>query len=391
MSPIELASLTRGYRRDADLQRAFDDAAGTLRGVHGRGDEGSAFGGMPINVVLEGGGVKGIALVGALLVLEEAGFTIERVAGTSAGAVVGSITAALRQSGRDLTSLVEYLRSLEFSKFMPEGRLHELLDHAGGRFAGLIADAAHLTNREGLYSGEYLEAWLRPILAGLGVHSFADLRLDTTAPASAERVSRLLVYVSDITRGRLARLPSDFPLYGLDANAQDPVLAVHASMAIPFFFEPVHVAAEDATMHVELPGAGPTTVHFAGGRHTWVDGGLLAKYPIHSFDDSSPERSPHPTVGIKLSRLQTEYTPGGTHRSALAIAVHCLKTLVSEWDALSTHVAVANRTIFVDGAVVGSTDFDLTEEQEDHLFLAGVRAATQFVIDVAATGGLPDA
>jgi len=41
---------------------------------------------MKCDLVLEGGGVKGIALVGAIEILEEAGYTFNRVAGTSAGA-----------------------------------------------------------------------------------------------------------------------------------------------------------------------------------------------------------------------------------------------------------------------------------------------------------------
>jgi NTE family protein len=44
--------------------------------------------------VLEGGGVKAIALVGAISILEERGYQLRRVAGTSAGAIVGSLVAA---------------------------------------------------------------------------------------------------------------------------------------------------------------------------------------------------------------------------------------------------------------------------------------------------------
>lgn len=45
--------------------------------------------------VFEGGGVKGIGLVGALIVAEERGYTDwQRVAGTSAGAIVASLLAA---------------------------------------------------------------------------------------------------------------------------------------------------------------------------------------------------------------------------------------------------------------------------------------------------------
>jgi len=47
------------------------------------------------NLVLEGGGVKCIAVVGAISVLEERGYQFRRVAGTSAGAIVGALEAAM--------------------------------------------------------------------------------------------------------------------------------------------------------------------------------------------------------------------------------------------------------------------------------------------------------
>jgi NTE family protein len=50
--------------------------------------------GLKADVVLEGGGVKGIVLVGALVALTEAGYQLNRISGTSAGAIVGSLVAA---------------------------------------------------------------------------------------------------------------------------------------------------------------------------------------------------------------------------------------------------------------------------------------------------------
>ena len=48
-----------------------------------------------LDLVLAGGGVKGIGHVGALEVLEEHGYDkFQRVAGTSVGAIVGSLVAA---------------------------------------------------------------------------------------------------------------------------------------------------------------------------------------------------------------------------------------------------------------------------------------------------------
>ena len=56
--------------------------------------EGAEPAGTPVDLVLEGGGVKGIGLVGAISVLEGSGYTFPRVAGTSAGAIVGALVAA---------------------------------------------------------------------------------------------------------------------------------------------------------------------------------------------------------------------------------------------------------------------------------------------------------
>ena len=47
-----------------------------------------------VDLVFEGGGVKGICLVGAYSVLEERGFEPQNVAGTSAGVIVATLLAA---------------------------------------------------------------------------------------------------------------------------------------------------------------------------------------------------------------------------------------------------------------------------------------------------------
>ena len=55
--------------------------------------DGSCGGGVmaEADLVFEDGGVKGIALVGAIEVLEERGYQFKRVAGTSAGAIIRSL------------------------------------------------------------------------------------------------------------------------------------------------------------------------------------------------------------------------------------------------------------------------------------------------------------
>lgn len=58
-------------------------------GVDHDHDQAAARAGLRADLVLEGGGIKGIALVGAVTALAEAGYAFPRIAGTSAGAVVG--------------------------------------------------------------------------------------------------------------------------------------------------------------------------------------------------------------------------------------------------------------------------------------------------------------
>jgi predicted acylesterase/phospholipase RssA len=72
-----------------------------------------ARGGFPADLVCEGGGVKGPALVGAVQALTDSGYRFRRYAGTSAGAIVASLLAA-GWSPADLKSL---MTTQDFSQF----------------------------------------------------------------------------------------------------------------------------------------------------------------------------------------------------------------------------------------------------------------------------------
>jgi NTE family protein len=387
-----------GYRRSPAAQDAFDAAAAALLQSDGWPDP--TQGGVKrlvADLALEGGGVKGIGLVGAVLVLSEAGYGFRGVAGTSAGAIGATLIAAISATeGRTpMTALRGYLGSLQFSNFMPEGKVHQFLDHHGGKVGALAADAAVLTQRMGVYPGDYLEKWLAPILHDdLGVRSFGDLKLSATSDPGmslpAGHDYRLVVHVSDITRGELVRLPWDYPLYGYDRrDEQDVIKAVRASMSIPFFFEPVTFTSEVADVDVLAPDGGTIRRHYDAGTVTWVDGGMLRNFPIGAFDrvDGAPPR--WPTIGIKLSSLQTAFPASQACESSLAVGLHCVRTMMNEWDSYAVDETTAARTIFVDNGGLTATQFDLSKAQQDMLFLNGVRAATAFVIEMAEAKGVP--
>src|SRR3712207_2045542 len=95
--------------------------------------------GRDADLVLEGGGVKGIALVGAIEVLEERGYQFKPVPGTSAGA----IARALGASGAPAKKLVAIIGSGRYPDFRAGSRSTR---YTAGKAAGILA-------RNGIYLG----------------------------------------------------------------------------------------------------------------------------------------------------------------------------------------------------------------------------------------------
>jgi NTE family protein len=384
----------RGYARTQQLQEDFESAAEHLRQVDGYVDPADPERGNQLraDLALEGGGVKGIGLVGAVLVLDEAGYSIARVAGTSAGAIAACLIASIAKAGKPMTALRTYLDQLDFTKFMPEGKLHQFFDHQGG-VVQKAADAVILTHRVGLYPGTYLAQWLQPILDELGVQTFGDLKIDQSDDPGMslppDRRYRLVVHVSDITRGDLVQLPWDYAYYGLPADEQEVVGAIRASMSIPFFFEPVTIHTNETNVDVKMPDGSVVRQHYDAGTVTWTDGGMLRNFPIDAFDRVDDEPARWPTIGIKLSSLQTSFGATRASGTALSVAIRALDTMMNEWDRYNVEETTAARTIFVDNAGLTATQFDLTPDQQSTLFLNGVQAATNFVIEMSRAGGVP--
>ncbi|MFS8640739.1 MAG: patatin-like phospholipase family protein [Symbiobacteriaceae bacterium] len=205
--------------------------------------------------VFKGGGVKGIALVGALAVAEELGWRWRAVAGTSAGGLVAALVAA----GYRAEALREIIHDLDLRSF--------------GDAQGLKVTSLLL--HEGIFKGEKLLAEVDRLLSdrlGRPRVTFRDLPVACQIVATDLTHRRLLVFPHDLGR----------PPYSLEDPYDFPVAdAVRASTAIPFFFQPYRL---------ELPN---------GVRATLVDGGLLSNFPVHLFQ---PIGGPAcvPTFGFDL-------------------------------------------------------------------------------------------
>ena len=310
------------------------------------------------DLVLEGGGVKGIALAGAIQPLVEAGYTFARVGGSSAGALVGAVVAAMQQRGEPLGRLVDIATTLDYRKFRDRG--------FPGRYLGplgFLGDAVSLLAHDGAYRGDYLKNWLEGVLKEFGVETFGDLRVDDPgSDGEMHHRYRLVVTASDVSRHRLLQLPWDYETLGLPPDEQRVVDAVRASASIPYFFEPVQL-------------------RHAQGTSTLVDGGLVSNYPIDMFDRQDGRQPRWPTIGVRLDALNlSQNTPATPIHTPATMGIALIVTAIEACQA--EHVLTPcnlRRSIFVDTDVVSAIDFDISKAQQQELLQAGRAAAEDFL------------
>jgi NTE family protein len=313
------------------------------------------------DLVLSGGGVKGIGLVGAVVALMEAGYRPQRVSGTSAGSIVGAVVAAASMGDQlGPEDVKELALQLDYHKFTDPGPVERL---------PLLGPSLAVLRGTGIYKGDYAHDWVRSQLDNLGVHTFGDLAIhDDSLPP--ERRYKLVVTVADVTTGQLVRLPWDYRrVYGLDPDDQPVADAVRASMAIPFFFRPV------------------TLTGSTGLRSTLVDGGILSNFPVDSLDRADGKTPRWPSFGVTV----LPNLPEGNDKVIPALAPlrmlgapHLLEgvittALVGRDQAYLNEPWVNARTIRVDSTDVGFLDFDISDNEIEALYAKGYAAAKKFL------------
>ena len=189
--------------------------------------------------IFEGGGVRGVAIAGAVAAAQDSGVIFDRVIGTSAGALVASLIAA----GYTSSELSETVCSVEW---------RSLLDPVPGARIPVIGKHIALILKKGIYRGDRLEKVWGDLLAAKGVRTFGDLRPRT-----------LTVVATDLNHSRGIAIPEALPSYGIDPLSFPVARAVHMSAAIPFLFTPV-----------------PLRDLSRGETVLMADGAMAANYPI---------------------------------------------------------------------------------------------------------------
>jgi NTE family protein len=309
---------------------------------------------MPLSadLVLEGGGVKGIGHVGAITALDEKGYTFKRVAGTSAGAIVASLVAA----GMTPAAMLAEMQKVDYTQFRDPTDWTRLA--LPGELISVLLD-------KGLYRGDYFHDWIEKLLADQNIRTFGDLKIATDGGAGlgVGQSYKLVVMTADLSRGELVRLPWDYSKYGLEPDKQLVADAVRASMSIPFFFTPVK-------MNWSQTGQG-----------CWlVDGGALSDFPIDVFESVDQQPPDRPTFGIKLSALPDANQVAHKISDTITFAEALLSTMMNAHDQMHLNdPCVIDRTIFVDTGNVQATDFDIDKATQQNLYDTGYASAQKFL------------
>jgi NTE family protein len=246
------------------------------------------------NLVMEGGGIRGIAYGGALAELETQGVLagIQRVGGTSAGA----IQAALLAVGYTPAEIIRVVNE------MPVQRLND------GRLI-FFGGSTRLITQYGWYRGDQFTRFMGELVARKA--GSADLTLGQLHDLAKQGKGRdLYVTGTNLTRQQVQ-------VFSYETHPDLRVAdAVRISMSIPLYFRAVLL---DPQGHVVRQPARNQAVEVL------VDGGLLANYPLDLFDQPrylpagatggvNPE-----TLGLRLDRPeQIAYDTTATGRRQLA-------------------------------------------------------------------------
>jgi NTE family protein len=305
-----------------------------------------------VDLVLEGGGMKGIGHLGALEVLAERGYEPQNLAGTSGGAVLATLLAA----GYSPPEMYDLMGSLDFKRFMDE-------TSEGG--VPLVGKPLSVILEEGVFKGDEFLDWMRDLLANKGKHRFRDLIHPEFENEPRYRY-RVRVIASDITGHRLLILPQDACLFGEDPDELEIAKAVRMSMSIPLVFEPVHWKDEQ------------------GEDHLIVDGGLLSNFPVWLFDSAGVP--PWPTFGLLLvepePREDLGHRLGPPPEGRVGIVKYgrdLLHTMLEAHDRMYVETANYARTISIPTLGVRTTEFKLTRQRAEALRRSGRDAATKFL------------
>lgn len=303
------------------------------------------------NLVFSGGGVLGIAYLGLLHSLYEHHIIedIQRVAGTSAGA----ITACLTSFNLPFSELKSIADSLDYTNIplKDASNGNKLINSSNehDRFFDNFDCVYRFLKNFGWYSSNYFYHWIKLQIANqfdpllkLPPYTFSDFK-DTQLHKDERPFKELYMIGTDITTGT-------YSIFSYETTPNMEVAeAVRISMSIPLFFECIQSSGAAAS-----PKTSP---------HIYSDGGLLYTYPINLFDK---EDSLDATLG-SLVKSESRPKPINNIIDFISSIIICATSL--QYAIYKNNPDSTARTIEINTGQVSTMDFNIKSGDSTYNYL----------------------
>lgn len=358
-----------------------------------------------VDLVQEGGGVLGVALVGYVYVLEQMGIRFLGLAGTSAGSINAMLMAAAGTCDMKKSEwLLECLCNKNLYDFVDgdddaQDFIKALLSNAGNVKLALKALQVIDNFRDdyGLNPGKNFHTWLTDLLRQKGIKNYNDLKLLRQKGVSehtnlyriqengtkqvyenAAHWSDLAIVAADITTESKIVFPKMADLFYEDPDVQNPADFVRASMSIPMFYTPFKISNIPNTVenwhrwHKEtgLQTSVPSEVLL-------MDGGIISNFPIDIFHNNFVVPA-SPTFGIKLGFDKNEINKNNSVFGVIGSMFDTAR-YAYDFEFMKNNQDFKHLIGYVDIDSHNWLDFGLTDEAKIDLFVRGAKTAAQFL------------
>ncbi|RIH67228.1 hypothetical protein D1164_02040 [Mariniphaga sediminis] len=362
-----------------------------------------------VDLVQEGGGVLGIALVGYTYILETAGIRFFHLAGTSAGAintlVLAGIDSIEKEKSKQVLDVLAKQDLFEFVDGDPalKAIMQKIIDGTPIKkmLVKLLWNIRKIKKalfvNLGLNPGRAFEQWIETVLkeSTNKITTIGELlekrskeyfpkglKHRITGEPITDDSAQMHIITADVTTQTKVLFPQMAHLYwGEHVNEISPAKLVRASMSVPFFFVPFSIdnipaAGEPASGEwiklANFYGPIPQKVKF-------VDGGMISNFPINVFHAKFKRVPRKPTFGVKLSSYREEFADVDDLGTFVGSMVSTMRHDADN-EFLLQNPDFRKLICFIDADKdFNWLNFKMSDEKKKKLFLLGARKGLEFI------------
>lgn len=358
-------------------------------------DQGNQY----VDLVMEGGGVLGIALLGYVYVLEQMKIRFLGLGGTSAGSINAMLMAAGGKVYEEKTdwilsalankNLMDFVDgdddAKDFVKVLVEKRKKLAMLWKGWQ----VID--NFTQDYGLNPGNNFQAWIELLLKAKNINNRADLQkqmhtwpgvkiIHRKTKLPYEPKHKLALIAADVTTQSKIEFPLMADLYWSNPDEISPALFVRASMSIPLFFSPLRITNIPSAPAKRVQKLWDDRIRYEGpipSEVMFIDGGIMSNFPIDIFHDHTKAPS-HPTFGVKLG---IDRTKPSENKSVFELigSIFDSARQVHDFDFILRNPDYKHLVTSINTGNHDWLNFNISDEDKIDLFVRGAECADRFL------------